>query len=58
MVPPTLTLQYHFTQFGAWKPYVGAGVNYTYFYDRDLANDTLELGSSSWGGAVADRCLD
>jgi outer membrane protein len=52
VVPPTLTLQYHFTQFGAWKPYVGAGVNYTYFYDRDLANDTLELGSSSWGGAL------
>jgi len=52
VVPPTLTLQYHFTQFGAWKPYVGAGVNYTYFYDRDLANDTLELGRSSWGAAL------
>ena len=27
--PPTLSLQYHFTQFGAFKPYVGAGVNWT-----------------------------
>jgi outer membrane protein len=30
-LPPTLTLQYHFTQFGALKPYLGAGVNYTHF---------------------------
>ena len=28
-LPPTLTAQYHFTNFGAFKPYVGAGVNYT-----------------------------
>ena len=29
LLPPTLTLQYHFTNFGAFKPYVGAGVNFT-----------------------------
>jgi outer membrane protein len=34
LLPPTLTLQYHFTQFGAFKPYVGAGVNYTIFYNQ------------------------
>ena len=28
-LPPTFTLQYHFTRLGAFKPYVGAGVNYT-----------------------------
>ena len=28
-LPPTLTAQYHFTDLGAFKPYVGAGVNYT-----------------------------
>jgi OmpW family len=27
LLPPTLTLQYHFTDFGAFKPYIGAGVN-------------------------------
>jgi outer membrane protein len=32
LLPPTLTLQYHFTNFGPFKPYVGAGVNYTVFY--------------------------
>lgn len=30
-LPPTLTAQYHFTQFGPFKPYLGAGVNYTRF---------------------------
>jgi outer membrane protein len=28
-LPPTLTAQYHFADLGAFKPYVGAGVNYT-----------------------------
>jgi outer membrane protein len=30
-LPPTLTAQYHFTNFGAFVPYVGAGINYTRF---------------------------
>ncbi|MFO1192579.1 MAG: OmpW family outer membrane protein [Rhodoferax sp.] len=30
-LPPTLTLQYHFTDLGTIKPYVGAGINYTKF---------------------------
>lgn len=30
-LPPTLTAQYHFTSQGAFKPYFGAGVNYTLF---------------------------
>lgn len=34
LLPPTLTLQYHFTG-GKVKPYIGAGVNYTIFYDVD-----------------------
>lgn len=38
LLPPTLTLQYHFTDFGAFKPYVGVGVNYTFFYsEKDKA---------------------
>jgi outer membrane protein len=32
--PPSLILQYHFTNFGAFQPYIGVGVNYTaYFSD-------------------------
>ncbi|SCW87074.1 OmpW/AlkL family protein [Ancylobacter rudongensis] len=34
LLPPTLTLQYHFTDFGAFKPYIGAGINYTFFFDQ------------------------
>lgn len=30
-LPPTLTLQYHFNPEGTFRPYVGAGVNYTIF---------------------------
>ena len=32
-LPPTLTAQYHVTGFGAFKPYVGAGLNLTRFSD-------------------------
>lgn len=32
LLPPTLTLQYHFTNFGAFKPYIGVGPNLTLFY--------------------------
>lgn len=38
LLPPTLTLQYHFTNFGAFKPYIGAGVNYTVFFNTSAAN--------------------
>jgi outer membrane protein len=40
-LPPTLTLQYHFTNFGAFKPYVGVGVNYTLFYGEQHGNRAL-----------------
>ena len=30
-LPPTLTLQYHFNPEGSFRPYVGAGLNYTSF---------------------------
>jgi len=51
-LPPTLTLQYHFTQNPVFKPYVGVGVNYTRFYDINLAGGTLTVDRNSWGGAL------
>lgn len=36
LLPPTLTLQYHFPTPGAVRPYVGAGINYTVFFNDDL----------------------
>ncbi len=36
LLPPTLTLQYHFLPHSdSFRPYVGAGVNYTHFYNED-----------------------
>jgi outer membrane protein len=34
LLPPTLTLQYHFATEGL-RPYLGAGLNYTIFYNAD-----------------------
>lgn len=34
--PPTLTVKYHWTNLGRVQPYVGAGVNYTRFFDEEL----------------------
>lgn len=35
LLPPTLTLQYHFNATEKLKPYVGAGVNATFFFNED-----------------------
>ena len=53
MMPVTFTVQYHFTDLGAWKPYVGGGFNYTYFYENELGK-TPELPSTATAGAA--RC--
>lgn len=36
VLPPTLTLQYHFLPQSNIRPYVGAGLNYTYFYNEKV----------------------
>ena len=55
-LPPTLLLQYHFTDLGTYKPYVGAGVNYTKITNVNLDSGTslnpVTLDSHSWGGAL------
>lgn len=54
-LPPTFSLQYHFATGSAFKPYVGAGVNYTLFFDEEttgpLAGTSLSL-DNSYGLAV------
>lgn len=56
-LPPTLTAQYHFTDFGAFKPYVGAGVNYTRFSNVNFnpavaAALQPSVDKNSWGFAL------
>ncbi|KAA0685454.1 OmpW family protein [Azospirillum sp. YIM DDC1] len=40
LLPPTLTAQYHFFTKERVSPYVGAGINYTWFYDETAARST------------------
>ncbi|TQU14928.1 OmpW/AlkL family protein, partial [Xanthomonas perforans] len=54
-LPPVISLQYHFNAQGTLSPFVGAGINYTRFFDTDtrgaLAGSKLEL-DDSWGLAL------
>ena len=63
-LPPSLLLQYHFTDLGAFVPYVGAGINYTIFGNRQnfpLLNNSVTVDQSSVGFVAqigADYMLD
>lgn len=43
LLPPTLLAQYHFDSFHGIKPYVGAGVNYTMFFNEDAGANYSNL---------------
>jgi outer membrane protein len=57
LLPPTVTAQYYFNNSSIFTPYVGLGVNYTWFYDEAAGHDLNQvLGgdvdmrlSESWG---------
>jgi len=59
-LPPTITLQYHFTGSEKVRPFIGAGVNYTIFFDQNttgpLAGADLDLDNSF--GLAAHAGLD
>jgi outer membrane protein len=51
-LPPSLLAQYHFTDLGAFKPYVGAGINYTIFGNRQnfpALGNQVQVDQSSVG---------
>lgn len=51
ILPPTLTLQYHFTPSSKFSPYLGAGINYTLPYAENNGSDVASLeidGSFGW----------
>lgn len=57
VLPPTLLLQYHFLPHSSIRPYIGAGINYTYFFDEEVPGILGTPGSkvkfdSSWGLAA------
>jgi outer membrane protein len=55
-LPPTLTVQYHFTDFTGYKPYVGAGLNYTQITAEKISagggTNNVTLSDKSIGGAL------
>lgn len=43
-LPPTLSALYYFDTGSAFKPYVGAGINYTIFFDEEFAATPASVG--------------
>src|SRR6056297_987985 len=65
-LPPTLSLQYHFSPGQKFRPYVGAGLNYTLFFD-DSTNPGLHDGvvatangalGTSFSGGTTNLSID
>lgn len=59
LLPPTLTVQWHFNPDQMIDPYVGAGINYTYMLDRNLRGsaglingEKIKIENDSWGYAL------
>jgi outer membrane protein len=54
VLPPTVTLQYHFMPHERFSPYIGAGLNATFFYDTQGAGPTVQRVSldNNVGAAV------
>jgi outer membrane protein len=52
-LPPTLSLQYHVTGLQGFRPYVGAGINYTRFSSFKLnSGASTDVDKNSFGLAV------
>jgi outer membrane protein len=59
LLPPTLTVQWHFNPDQMIDPYVGAGINYTIALDRNLKGEAgaingqkIKIERDSWGWAL------
>jgi len=57
-LPPVLSINYHFMPKNPWRPYVGAGINYTTFFDEQTTGALKNAGytdlelADSWGLAL------
>lgn len=59
VLPPTVTLQYHFNPHGRFSPYVGAGLNASWFYDTQPAKPVVTKFTLSNGmGEALQAGLD
>ena len=51
-LPPTLTAQYHFTGLPGFRPYLGAGINYTNISSVNVLGGAVSLKHNSFGLAA------
>lgn len=58
LLPPTVTLQYHFDLGNGIKPYVGAGLNYTVFFNEDSGPNFRNLELENGFGFAAQAGVD
>lgn len=52
LFPPTVTVKYRWNTEGKLQPYLGAGVNYTHFFNEDEPSGTTVEYDDSWGPAL------
>lgn len=53
LLPPTLTAQYHFAPKAAFSPYIGAGLTYGVFYNKDVPSTLRRVKyENAWGYAL------
>ncbi|MBM5782604.1 MAG: OmpW family protein [Pelagibacterales bacterium] len=58
LLPPTLTLQYHLNPTGTFRPYVGSGVNYTFFYGTKTEGVVTKMKYNDGFGFALQAGLD
>lgn len=58
LLPPTLTLQYHFQPAEKFQPYVGAGVNYTLFYHQNAGPSIASIDYDNSFGLAGQAGFD
>ena len=58
ILPPTLTVQYHFTPDQAFSPYIGAGLNYSWFYGEDASSSFTKMGVDGGLGYAVQAGFD
>lgn len=58
LLPPTLTMQYHFMPEQKFQPYLGVGVNYTLFYHDKAGPSITSIDYDSSFGFAAQAGFD
>lgn len=58
IIPPVLTLQYHFLPDGHFSPYVGAGVNYVIVADKSAGRSVNNVSYSNEFGFALQAGID